>query len=119
MKSVIALVLGNLDEKNAYHQINKRAKKLPKNYCTAFKKIRAYLYTYGGDAVHLEMLSELLGLLESGVAQKKTVAGVIGTDAAAFCDELIAATNITRKTKRDKLNQEIEDYFKNKEGYNV
>ena len=29
MKSLFELIIGNLDEKNAYRQINKRAKALP------------------------------------------------------------------------------------------
>lgn len=115
MKSIIELFVGDLKEKRAYYQINKRAKKLPKNYYAAFKKIRNYLYGYGEISVDKEIISELLDLLESGAANGKTVTEIIGVDAAKFCDELIDAANKTRNTKRDKLNQEIENYFKNRE----
>lgn len=111
MKSILEVILGDLDEKNVYRQITKRAKALPGNYYAAFKKIKNYLYNYGGDSCNTEMYAELLDLLEAGIAEKKTVSEIIGDDAAKFCDELIAVSNINRKTKRAQLNREIEEYF--------
>ncbi len=111
MKSILEIILGDLEEKNFYHQLTKRAMALPGNYYAAFKKIRSYMYNYGGDSCNTELFSELLDLFEEGVASKKTVSDIIGDDAAEFCDELIRASNINRKTKRDKLNREIEEYF--------
>ena len=111
MKSILEVMIGNLDEKYAYNKITKRAKALPPNYYTSFKKIRNYLYNCGGDSCNAEMFSELLDLLESGVATNRTVSEIIGDDTAKFCDELILASNTNRKTKRAKLNREIEEYF--------
>lgn len=111
MKSILEMMTGNLDEKNAYRQITKRAKALPENYYAAFRKIRNYLYNYGEDSCNIEIFSELLDLLEAGAAVQKTVSEIIGDDAAKFCDELILASNTNRKTKRAKLNQEIAEYF--------
>lgn len=111
MKSILKMIIGDLDEKNAYHQITKRAKALPKNYRAAFKKIRSYLYHYSEGSYNIEMFLELLDLLEAGAADKKNVLDIIGDDAAKFCDELILAVNTNQKTKRDKLNREIEEYF--------
>ncbi len=59
----------------------------------------------------MEMLSELLDLLESGARDQKKVSKLLGADVATFCDELISAVNTNKKTRRDKLNQEIEEYF--------
>ncbi len=39
-KSILEVVFGDLDEKNAYRQKMKRVKALPENYRTAFKKIQ-------------------------------------------------------------------------------
>ena len=114
MKAMIELVVGDLDEKRTYHQINKRAKKLPGNYYRAFKKIRNYLYNYGENCADSEVFLELLDLLEECAALKKSISEIVGTDVANFCDELILAANATRKTTRDKLNQEIEGYFKSR-----
>lgn len=118
MKSLFELFIGDLDEKNAYRQINKRAKALPRNYYAAYKKICNYLFCYG-EGCNIEMLSELLDLLESGAREQKKVSEVLGTDAAAFCDELISAVNTTKKTRHDKLNQEIEEYFSRRGQGNV
>ena len=110
MKSLFELIIGNLDEKNAYRQINKRAKALPRNYYAAYKKICNYLFCYG-EGCSMEMLSELLDLLEAGARDQKKVSKLLGADVATFCDELISAVNTNKKTRRDKLNQEIEEYF--------
>ena len=59
MKAMIELVVGDLDGKRTYHQINKRAKKLPGNYYRAFKKIRNYLYNYGENCADSEVFLEL------------------------------------------------------------
>lgn len=114
MKAMIELVVGDLDGKRTYHQINKRAKKLPGNYYRAFKKIRNYLYNYGENCADSEVFLELLDLLEECAALKKSISEIVGTDVVNFCDELILAANATRKTTRDKLNQEIEEYFKSR-----
>lgn len=115
MKQLIELVVGDLDEKRSYHRLNERARILPKDYYAAFKKMRSYLYTRGGESVDLEMLSGLLDLLESGAVRKEPVTEVVGPDPAAFCDELILSANPTHKTMHDKLNQEIEEYFEKRQ----
>ena len=48
-KSILEVVFGDLDEKNAYRQKMKRVKALPENYRTAFKKIQKYLYHHGEE----------------------------------------------------------------------
>ncbi|MCI8365050.1 MAG: DUF1048 domain-containing protein [Eubacterium sp.] len=113
-KSILQIVLGDLDEKSAYRKKMKRVKALPENYRTAFRKIQKYLYLHGEDGGNLAIFDDLIDLFETSAADGKDLSDVIGNDAAKFCDELILAANTNRKTRRDKLNQEIAEYFDRK-----
>ncbi len=113
-KSILEVVFGDLDEKSAYRQKMKRVKALPENYRTAFKKIQKYLYHHGEEGWNMAIFDDLIDLFESSAADQKDLFDVIGNDAAKFCDELILAANTNRNTRRDKLNQEIAEYFDRK-----
>lgn len=113
-KSILEVVLGDLDEKRAYRQKMKRVKALPENYRIAFKKIQKYLYHHGEEGWNMTIFDDLIDLFESSAADRKDLSDVIGNDAAKFCDELILAANTNRNTRRNKLNQEIADYFDRK-----
>ncbi|MEG0365620.1 MAG: DUF1048 domain-containing protein [Coprobacillus sp.] len=109
-KSILELLIGDLNEKRAYRQLMKRVNLLPKEYCYAFKKIQNYMYTFGNENCDMQMFTDLLDLFEISVVDNKKVIDIIGDDVAGFCDELIDATSRST-TSREKLNQEILDYF--------
>ncbi len=92
-KSFLELVVGNLDEKKAWRQLIKRVDALPEDYRFAFKKILTQ--------------SDLLELFEESAAAGRKVTDIVGSDVAAFCDELIHASAADIKGVREKLNQEI------------
>mgnify|MGYP001098619032 CR=1 FL=1 len=119
IKSILEVVLGDLDEKSAYCKKMKRVKALPENYRTAFRKIQKYLYHHGEEGWNMAIFDDLIDLFETSAADGKDLSDVIGNDAAKFCDELILAANTNRKTRRDKLNQEIAEYFDRKESSHV
>lgn len=114
IKWILEVIIGDLDEKSAYRQKMKRVKALPENYRTAFRKIQKYLYHHGEEGWNMAIFDDLIDLFESSAADRKDLSDVIGNDAAKFCDELILAANTNRNTRRDKLNQEIAEYFDRK-----
>lgn len=110
-KSIVELVVGSLDEKRAYRQLMKKVNALPKEYCYAYKKIQQYMYNFDTIDYGSTMFHDLLELFEESAAEGKAVLDVVGEDVASFCDELILATNMKAKSSKEKLNQEIYDYF--------
>lgn len=110
-KSIIELVVGDLGEKRAYRQFMKRVNALPKDYRFAFKKIQHYIYHFSAVSYNMEMFTDLLDLFEASAAEGKAVLDVIGSDVAAFCDELIRAFTNNANTTREKLNQDILKHF--------
>lgn len=111
-KSFIELVAGNLDEKREYRQMIKRVKALPKDYRYVYKKIMNYSYNFG---FYLDLGEQLLEFLEESSSAGRPAFEVIGSDAAAFCDELIRNSISQSKDSREKLNCEIADHFRRKE----
>lgn len=107
-KTFPELVIGNLDEKRAWKQQMKRVQALPSSYRSAFKKIQHYGYQFGFCFV---TQSDLLELFEDSAAAGRTVTEVIGHDAAAFCDELMCASQTQTENARETLNREIAAHF--------
>lgn len=114
----IKLVIGDLEEKKEYRQMMKRVNTLPQDYRIAFKKVQSYMYNIGainGDSavfVNFNVFMGLLELFETSVAEGKNVIDITGSDVGRFADEFMAAYSTDTKTVRDKLNQEIAEYFK-------
>lgn len=68
-----------------------RVKALPRDYQIVYKEMQKYLFKVGPVELMegTGLLSGIVDLFEEGVAEGKGVLELIGTDAAAFCDELI------------------------------
>lgn len=114
-KSIVELLVGNLDEKRSYRTFMKRVNNLPKEYRFAFKKILKYSYYTDFCGFNMDMFTDLLELFETNSAQGKSVLEVIGKDVTGFCDELISASSPNRITSREKLNEEILSHFGKRE----
>ncbi|MFG3164979.1 DUF1048 domain-containing protein [Streptomyces sp. NPDC048232] len=67
-----------------------RVKALPPDYQIVYKELQKYLFKVGpvilADGA---LLPEIVAFFEEGVAEGKGVLELIGTDVAAFCDDLI------------------------------
>lgn len=91
--------------------MKKRVDVLPREYQTAYKAIQKYIWTCGDGPVNWEDASRIftgiLDLFEEGVADGKSVTDLIGTDAAAFSDELIKGEESWKDRYREKLNEAI------------
>jgi DNA-binding ferritin-like protein (Dps family) len=67
-----------------------RVKTLPPDYQIVYKEIQKYLFKVGPiDLVDGSLLSGIVDFFEEGVAASKGVLELIGTDVAAFCDDLV------------------------------
>lgn len=116
-KSMIELVVGDLEEKHTYRQMMKRVGELPEDYRYAFKNIQKYMYNFGEAGCNMTMLLDLTELFEVSAAEGKDVLNVMGSDVAGFCDELVSAAVPDSKTARQKLNQEISNYFEKEDNH--
>jgi DNA-binding ferritin-like protein (Dps family) len=67
-----------------------RVKALPPDYQIVYKEIQRYFFKVGPvDLADGTLLPDLVGFFSEGVAAGKGVLELIGTDVAAFCDDLI------------------------------
>ena len=67
-----------------------RVKALPPDYRIVYKEMQKYLFKVGPISLpDGPLLPGIVDFFEEGAAAGKGVVEVIGTDVAAFCDELI------------------------------
>ena len=67
-----------------------RVKALPPDYEIVYREIQKYLFKVGPVSLSDgSLLSGIVDFFEEGVAAGKGVVELIGTDVAAFCDDLI------------------------------
>ncbi|MFH9353855.1 DUF1048 domain-containing protein [Kitasatospora sp. NPDC017646] len=67
-----------------------RVKALPPDYRIVYQEMQKYLFKVGPvDLPDGPLLPGIVDFFEEGVAEGKGVLELIGTDVAAFCDDLI------------------------------
>ncbi|MFI2764345.1 DUF1048 domain-containing protein [Streptomyces echinatus] len=67
-----------------------RVKALPPDYQIVYKEMQKYLFKVGPVSLSDgSLLPGVVDFFEEGVAEGKGVLELIGTDVAAFCDDLI------------------------------
>ncbi|RCH61774.1 DUF1048 domain-containing protein [Streptomyces sp. SDr-06] len=67
-----------------------RVKALPPDYQIVYKEMQKYLFKVGPVSLSDgSLLPGIVDFFEEGVAARKGVLELIGTDVAAFCDDLI------------------------------
>ncbi|TCC54252.1 DUF1048 domain-containing protein [Kribbella pittospori] len=67
-----------------------RVKALPPDYQIVYKEMQKYFFKVGPvELTDGNLLAEIVDFFEQGVASGKGVLELIGTDVAAFCDDLI------------------------------
>lgn len=114
-RSIIKLIIGDLEEKRAYRRFMRRVNALPKDYRFAFKKMQSYLYNVDLTGCGMAVFTDLLDLLEASAARNTPVLQVTGGDVAAFCDQLVAAAATEAVTQRERFNREILEKLRRKE----
>lgn len=106
MNKIIDKIIGDLSEKKRYRDAEKRAIALPKEYSTAYKDIKQYLWTVSG-IMSIEPLVSLVDLLEEAAANDRRVVDVTGPDVASFADELAKGESSYKNDEREKLNKKF------------
>lgn len=79
-KSLIKLIIGDLDEKRAYKKLMKRVKALPEDYQFTFRKIQQYMYRVGspdGDITMFTDLTMFRDLVDSSSLRFTIISGVM------------------------------------------
>ncbi|MEV4166651.1 DUF1048 domain-containing protein [Nonomuraea dietziae] len=67
-----------------------RVKALPPDYQIVYKEMQKYLFKVGPISLpHGPLLPGIVDFFEEGVTAGKGVVELIGTDVAAFCDDLV------------------------------
>ena len=67
-----------------------RVKALPPDYEIVYREIQKYLFKVGPvDLLGGNLLARILDFFEEGVATGRGVIELIGSDVAAFCDDLV------------------------------
>ncbi|WP_409291345.1 DUF1048 domain-containing protein [Peribacillus sp. SCS-37] len=109
--NIFEKILGSLDEKREWKEIEARAKTLPSEYHSAYKAIQKYMWTAGGGPTGWKDISRIyngiLDLFEEGAAEGKKVTDLTGKDVEAFCDDLVKDEPTWKDKYRKKLNDTI------------
>ncbi len=106
MSHLLTKILG---DKKEWKAMEARANALPRDYRIVYGEMKSYLWRFTtGDGMDIvALLKEVLGLLETGVAEGKSVLDVTGKDVAAFCDERLRGTVSYLDTWRASLNRDV------------
>ncbi|KAA2252857.1 DUF1048 domain-containing protein [Solihabitans fulvus] len=79
-----------IEGKKQWRAHTARVKALPPDYQIVYKEMQKYLFKVGPvDLPDGNLLSGIVDFFEEGVAAGKGVLELIGTDVAAFCDDLV------------------------------
>lgn len=80
-----------LEGKRAWRAYRARIKALPQDYRIVFEEIEKYLMKVCGaqEQAYSSALSGVLEFFEESVDSGKSALDLIGTDVAAFCDDLL------------------------------
>ena len=79
-----------------------RVKALPPDYQIVYKEIQRYLFMVGGGT----LLSGIVDFFEEGVADGKGVLEIIGSDVAAFCDDLVKDSRTCADIRQESISGE-------------
>ena len=91
-----------------------RVKTLPQGYQIVYQEMQKYLFKVGPVelAEGTALLSGIVDLFEEGAALGKDVLDVTGSDAAAFCDELIKDSKTYADRYQESVAQKVDKAMK-------
>ena len=79
-----------IEGKKQWRAHTARVKALPPDYRIVYREMQKYLFKVGPVSLSDgPLLNEIVDFFEEGVAAGKGVVELIGTDVAAFCDDLV------------------------------
>lgn len=106
----IKKIIGNLDDKREWREMEARGKALPSEYGKAYDAIKKYMWTVSGISDWKDIsfiFGSILDLFEQGAFEGKKVTELTGEDVATFCDELVKDSKTWKDKYRMKLNDSI------------
>lgn len=106
MNKIISTLIGDIEQKRAYQENEKRAKSLPVSYAFAYKEIKTYIFATSG-LLSMKPLESLVDLFEEAAANGQYVLDVTGQDVAAFVDELVRGEKSYYEKQRTTLNESL------------
>ncbi|MET9489753.1 DUF1048 domain-containing protein [Nocardia sp. NPDC006630] len=90
-----------------------RVKALPPDYQIVYKEMQKYFFKIGPvDLVEGDLLSGILDFFEEGVAADKGVIELIGSDVAAFCDDLVKDSRTNADIYQESVSKEVAERLK-------
>ena len=104
MNKIIDTIIGDMGEKKAYRENEKRAKALPEEYAKAYKEIKNYIFHTSG-VYTMEPLKVLVDMFDEAAADGRKVTDITGSDVASFADELVKGESSYFDKQREKLNK--------------
>lgn len=85
-----------------------RVKALPPDYQIVYKEMQKYFFKVGPvELVDGNLLSGILDFFEEGVGADKGVTELIGTDVAAFCDDLVKDSRTYADIYQEAVGKEV------------
>ena len=82
-----------------------RVKALPPDYQIVYKEMQRYLFKVGPVDLP-ELLPGIVDFFEEGVAAGKGVLELVGTDVAAFCDDLVKDSRTYADVYQESISEE-------------
>src|ERR1700755_48389 len=106
MNSFWTKVIG---DKKEWRRLEARADALPRDYRVMYREIKHYLFRFGsGDGKDvIAVLTDVVGLFESGADEGKRALEVTGEDVAAFCDARLVGVPSYTDRWRAALNRDV------------
>ena len=113
MSDFLNKILGDLEQKKEWKELQVRAKALPEEYRTVYDEIKQYVWQGGAMVADpTNLFKQLVDLFEEGATTGKHVLDVTGDDVAAFVRELVRGEKTYADNLHEKLNQTIANKLK-------
>lgn len=108
MTDFLTKILGDLQSKKEWKEMEARAKALPKEYSEVYDEIKNYVWQGGtGVADPSTLFKPLVDALEDGAKAGKHVLDVTGEDVASFVNNFVKGQKTFEQERREKLNDAI------------
>jgi len=97
-----------IEGKKQWRAHTARVKALPPDYQIVYKELQRYLFKVGpADLSDGRLLTGIVDFFEEGVAAGKGVLELIGSDIAAFCDDLVKDSLTYADIYQDSIGAEL------------
>ena len=108
MTDFINKLIGDLEAKKDWKEVQARTKTLPEEYRMVNEEIKNYVWQGGAGVIDpSNLFKRLVELFEAGARDGKQVLEVTGEDVAAFVKELLRGEKTLTENLQENLNKTI------------